>query len=76
MGPGVPGALPSTPHAYLPLLVRPRTRCRGVSPDGDPMGLVVIPPAGLVETAIKQYNTCQCTIYTICYSPLKEWAQC
>ena len=58
MGPGVPGAPPSTPHAYLPLLVRPHTRCRWVSPDGDPVCLVVIPPAGLVETTIKQYNTC------------------
>ena len=58
MGPGVPAALPSTPHAYLPLLVHPHTHCHWVSPDGDPMGLVVIPPAGLVETTIKQYITC------------------
>ena len=56
MGPGTPGALPTTPQAYLPLLVHPRTHYCWVSPDGDPIGLVVIPPAGLVETTIKQYN--------------------
>ena len=59
MGPGIPDALHSTPHAYLSPLVLsphdPHTHCHWVSPDGDPWQSSA---SGTVESTLKQCITC------------------